>query len=130
MGSIQKFRFYILVALNLVVVLACLPAEPERSTPTLSLPLNLPTPTPLPPTPTVTPLPSMPTGTVVRKMTRKHETLSQAEIDRLLAQFLPASNLLPARDRYQIVDLPVLAKVGLRQSNHLIQRGRVADGAG
>jgi len=95
-----------LLALNLILVLACLPEEVvTNNTPTPSGPFKLPTPTPPPPTPTPTPLPAMTTGTVLKDMTTKHETLSVQEIDSLCTGFLPASNKVPAQydvDTYRI----------------------------
>ena len=88
--SVRVRHLVLLVALNLVVVLACLPAESEPSTPTPIGPFALPTPTPLPPTPTPTPLPSLGTGTVVEEMSRRHEILSPGKVDEALATFLPA----------------------------------------
>jgi hypothetical protein len=105
MRSVHTRRLVLFLALNLILVLACLPIEPGVSTPTPLGPLQLPTPTPLPPTPTPTPLPAMTTGTVDEAMTTKHEMLSVGEIDRLVAEFLPASNRLPAQydvDTYRI----------------------------
>lgn len=88
--SVRVRHLALLVALNLVVVLACLPAESEPSTPTLIGPFVLPTPTPPPPTPTLTPLPSVGTGTVIQEMSRRHEILAAGKVDEALAAFLPA----------------------------------------
>jgi pimeloyl-ACP methyl ester carboxylesterase len=87
----------LLAALNLMLVLACLPEAPSQNTPEPLGPFKLPTPTPLPPTPTATPLPAVIPGTVVEAMTRKHEFLAAEEIDRLCGTFLPSQSLLPAR---------------------------------
>jgi dienelactone hydrolase len=105
MRSTRIRRLVFFLAVNLVLVLACLPDESTLNTPTPPGPLRLPTPTPLPPTPTPTPSPAMATGTVVQSMTTRHETLPIEEIDHLLASFLPASNWVPARydvDTYRI----------------------------
>ena len=105
MRYIRTRRLLFLVLVNLVVILACLPSPLELSTPTPPGPLKLPTPTPLPPTPTPTPLPATKSGTIVRDMTRRHETLSTIEIDQLLAGFLPSNNLVPAQyavDTYRV----------------------------
>ena len=104
MRSVHTRRLVFLVALNLFVVLACLPAGSEPTKSVYSPPLTIPTPTP-PPTLTPTPAPPATPGTVIEAMTRKHETLSTAEIDALLANFLPARNLLAAQyavDTYRI----------------------------
>ena len=87
----------LLVAINLMLVLACLPEAAGQSTPEPPGPFKLPTPTPLPPTPTPTPLPAVVPGTVVETMTRKHEFLAMEEVDRLCGAFLPSNALLPAR---------------------------------
>ena len=86
----------LLVATNLMLVLACLPEAAGQGTPEPPGPFKLPTPTPLPPTPTPTPLPTVAPGTVAETMTRKHEFLAAEEIDGLCAAFLPAHCRLPA----------------------------------
>jgi pimeloyl-ACP methyl ester carboxylesterase len=95
--SVRVGLVVLLVALNLMLVLACLPEAPGQNTPEPLGPFTLPTPTPLPPTPTATPLPAVIPGTVVETMTRKHEFLAMEEIDRLCGAFLPSHGLLPAR---------------------------------
>jgi hypothetical protein len=103
--SIRVRYLVLLVALNLILVLACLPAESGPSTPTPIGPFMLPTPTPLPPTPTPTPLPSLNTGTVVREMSRRHEMLAADKVDDALAAFLPAHTRRAAQygvDTYRI----------------------------
>lgn len=87
----------LLVALNLMLVLACLPEAPSQNTPEPPGPFKLPTPTPLPPTPTPTPLPAVVPGTIVENMTRKHEFLIAKETDSLCGAFLPAQCRLPAQ---------------------------------
>jgi len=89
-------RVFFFVAINIFLVLACLPESPPSSAPTISAPLSLPTPTPLPPTLTPSPAPTTPPGTVVEAMTVKHELVSIDGIDELLPQFLHARCLVPA----------------------------------
>jgi dienelactone hydrolase len=88
--AVRVRHLILAVALNVILVLACLPAESEPSTPTPIGPFALPTPTPPPPTPTPTPLPSLNTGTVVQEMSRRHEVLSPEKVNQVLARFLPA----------------------------------------
>lgn len=107
MKVVRTRWLFLLCILNLVIVLACLPAEPAQSVPTppnpdmIVLPTPTPLPTPIPPTPTPTPAP----GRVIVEMTRKHELLDKAEVGRQMATFLPAGNCLPAQydvDTYRI----------------------------
>jgi hypothetical protein len=105
MRSVRAHHLVFFLTLNLVLVLACLPEEPALNTPSPAGPLTLPTLTPLPPTATPTPMPAANSGTIVQAMTRKHETASIEQIDRLVAAFLPADNRIPAQydiDTYRI----------------------------
>lgn len=104
-GWICRNRFVLLFALNAALLLACFPAPVEPTKSTYVPPLSLPTPTLLPPTPMPTPPPAAQSGTLVQDMTRKHESLSIAEIDGLLNAFLPAHTHLPSQyavDTYRI----------------------------
>lgn len=110
MKSVRTRYLVLLIALNLFLVLACLPAGSGNQAPR-PVPFTLLTPTPLPPTPTVapsptiTPLPTPPPGTVVQEMTRKHETLPLESVDPVVAEFLYGRNRIPAKyavDTYRI----------------------------
>jgi pimeloyl-ACP methyl ester carboxylesterase len=104
-GFVRTRLFALLGLLNLVLVLACLPAEPTSRAAEQPGPFTLPTPSPPPPTPTPTAVPAMVPGTVVEEMTVKHEALTAEEVDSLCAGFLPADNRLPALygvDTYRI----------------------------
>lgn len=97
MRAVPTRRLVFVLAVNLILVLACLPEVSDPSTPTPPGPFQLPTPTMVPPTPTMTPTPTLSTGTVVRDMTTKHEALSIEQIDNVLRTFLPATNKVPTQ---------------------------------
>jgi hypothetical protein len=102
MSFVRNHCLALLVMLNMIILVPCLPAPAEPPTPTLP-PLILP-PTPTLPPPTPTPLPAVRTGTVVQEMTEKCETLSIEEIDNLLTSFLPTHTRPPQYpiDTYRI----------------------------
>ncbi len=110
MKPIRTRYLVLLFVVNLFLVLACLPAGSGSQAPR-PVPFTLLTPTPLPPTPTeaptptITPLPTPPPGTVVKEMTRKHETLPLESVDPVVAEFLYGRNRVPAKyavDTYRI----------------------------
>jgi len=106
-SSVRTRRLVAFLVFNLLLILACLPGGFAGNSAVTPVPFTLLTPTPLPPTPTptITPLPTPPPGTVVQEMTRKHETLSTEQADRVVAEFLYGRNLVPSKyavDTYRI----------------------------